>query len=302
MSPAQISVVIGSQNARHTICDCLGTIKRQLEGKEAEIVVADSSTDGTAELIEKDFPEVTLIKAASDSLVPHLWGIGMDRATGPIVAITTGHCIPEPQWIENILQAAQSHAQFDGFGGPIGAPITGSAKDWAIYFSRFSAFMPPVTNGPTKDIPGDNAAYRKDALDRCWADREKGFWETLFHDALRADGKQLYMSEDVEVRLGNGGKALDYFGIRFKHGFHYGSTRPNNKGLIRIVRICAAPVLMPYLVLRMGKRIGQRKPEWLSRYILCLPWLVFFTTAWSLGEISGYLKSGNLQSGNNELA
>ncbi|MGH9548739.1 MAG: hypothetical protein ACRD3W_05155 [Terriglobales bacterium] len=140
------------------------------------------------------------------------------------------------------------------------------------------------------DVPGDNAAYRKDALDRCWQNRDNGFWETLFHHELRNNGEQLYMIPDVQVRLGHTDNAWDYFNVRYQHGFHYGSTRPGTRGVTRILRVLAAPALLPYLVLRIGRRVAQRRPDWLLQYAIALPWLLFFTLGWSLGETAGYLK------------
>jgi len=287
--PADIAVVIGAQNARGTISECLNSVVHQTSGANVEILVADASTDGTDEIIRKDFPNVVLIRAGNEKLIPHLWGIGMERAQAPLVALTTAHCIPSPNWLENILKQASANKQYAGFGGPINPTEELPPSDWAVYFSRYSAFMPPAKEGPVKDIPGDNAAYRKDALDRCWSDREKGFWETIFHHALYEQGESVFMTPKVEVKLGQTESAVDYFGTRFKHGVHYGSTRPNNNGLIRVARIFAAPILMPYLVLRIGRRVAQRRPDWVGRYIASLPWLLFFMTGWSLGEVWGYL-------------
>jgi hypothetical protein len=58
---------------------------------------------------------------------------------------------------------------------------------------------------------------------------------------------------------------------------------------MRIARIFAAPVLMPYLVLRIGRRVVNHRPDWLGHYLTAVPWLMFFMIGWSLGEISGYL-------------
>jgi len=290
---AEISVVVGAQNARSTVSECLDSVLAQLSGLNAELLVADSSSDGTDKIVSSRFPNVTLIHLDGDKLVPYLWGVGMERASAPIVAITTAHCIPAGNWIESILSQARSRTDCAGLGGAIGAPIGGTAMDWAVYFSRYSAFMPPAADGLVADIPGDNAAYRKEALDRCWTDRQNGFWETLFHHALRQSGGTLYMSPKVEVRLGTTDSASDYFRVRFKHGAHYGSSRPNTSGLIKLIRICAAPILMPYLVLRIGKRVATSRPDWLKYYVIGLPWLIYFMTGWSLGEIQGYLHSKN---------
>ncbi len=289
MPTADIAVVVGAQNAKSTISDCLDSVLKQVSGMKAEVLVADSSSDGTGSIVQKKYPGVKLITTKAGKLVPHLWGIGMELASAPIVAITTAHCIPADNWIRTIIEQSANKTDFAGLGGPIVPPNGESAKDWAIYFSRYSAFMPPAKAGQVADIPGDNAAYRKDALDKCWTDRENGFWETIFHNSLAKAGEKLYMSPDIEVSLGRTDSARDYFQTRFLHGVHYGSTRPNNKGPIKLMRICAAPILMPYLVLRIGKRVSQIRPDFMMHYMRAFPWLLYFMTGWALGEIQGYL-------------
>jgi hypothetical protein len=98
------------------------------------------------------------------------------------------------------------------------------------------------------------------------------------------------MCPAVSVKMGHTDSARDYFRIRFQHGRHYGSTRPDTGALSRILRVIAAPILMPYLVLRIGKRVAQQRPDFLPRYVAALPWLIYFMSGWSLGEIDGYLR------------
>ncbi len=289
MSAATISVVIASQNARASISECLNAVIEQTRGLDAEILVADASTDGTDAIIAEQFPHITLIKGnAKTDLIPQLWGLGMSKAVAPIVAITNAQCIPEAAWLTSIKRVFDTN-DVCGVGGPILPPVKGSALDWAIYFSRFTAFMPPVQTGAIRELPGDNVAYTKNGLDAYWINRDRGFWETLFHHELRENQQSLYMSADVKVHLAHTEGAEDFWGVRMKHGRHYGSTRPNTNALARIIRILSAPILVPYLVSRMGVRVLSKRKDFLVPYLIALPWLVVFTVAWSIGEIQGYL-------------
>ncbi|PYV09996.1 MAG: hypothetical protein DMG23_09155 [Acidobacteria bacterium] len=51
MSRPDVSVVMATHNAAGTICGCLESLRKQTFRGEAEIIVADCSTDGTDELI-----------------------------------------------------------------------------------------------------------------------------------------------------------------------------------------------------------------------------------------------------------
>jgi glycosyltransferase involved in cell wall biosynthesis len=288
--PPILSIVIGSQNAHSTITPCLQSLLAQVGDRSIEIIVVDDSTDGTTEIVASQFPTVILIRSQTQQLVPHLWGVGIKQATAPLIAITTAHCIPTANWISSILATADSENTAAGWGGAILPPGDLSLRDWAVYFTRYSAFMPPISAGTVAEIAGDNAVYRKAALDNYWQNSAQGFWETLFHHELRQHGETLYLSPAIEVRLGETENSWHFCQSRFRHGYHYGSTRPETPWLTRLIRICAAPVLMPFLVLRIGRRIVQHRPDWLPIYIFSLPWLVSFLSAWSLGEVKGYLR------------
>jgi Glycosyl transferase family 2 len=289
MDPATITVVIASQNARASIAECLNAVVEQARDLNVEILVADASTDGTDAIIAEQFPNLKLLRGKSTDLIPHLWGLGMNQAVAPIVAITNAQCIPEEAWLTTIAGAFAAN-NVSGVGGPILPPIKGSPLDWAIYFSRFTSFMPPVQDGVAGELPGDNVAYTKEGLDRYWKHRDSGFWETLFHHELRQNHQFLYMSTKVKVHLAHTEDAADFFSVRMRHGRHYGSTRPNTNLIARIVRILSAPILVPYLVGRMGSRVLRKRKDFLPQYLIALPWLIVFTVAWSIGEIQGYLE------------
>ncbi len=289
MSVAPISVVVASQNARVSIAECLNAVIEQARLVNAEVLVADASTDGTDLIVREQFPDVTLLKGDADKdLIPQLWGLGMSNASAPIIAITNAQCIPEQSWLLSIKKVFDTN-DVCGVGGPIHPPINGSALDWAIYFSRFTAFMPPVQNGTIRELPGDNVAYTRTGLDAYWKNRETGFWETLYHHELREHHQSLYMSSDVRVHLAHTVGADDFWQVRMRHGRHYGSTRPNTSIGARFVRILSAPILVPYLVGRMGLRVLSKRRDFLGHYLKALPWLVVFTIAWAIGEIQGYL-------------
>lgn len=293
MNPAEkpeISVVIGAKDARQAIAACLSALLAQTAGQNVEIIVADGSSDGTAEVVAGQFPDVTLLHGDRRDLIPQLWGQGIAHASGHLIAILSAHCIPAGDWLANLQRLASTHdAQVAGFGGPIEGPVGGTRLDWAVYFSRYSAYMPPVTAGPVGEIAGDNAVYRRSALEVCGAEMQAGFWETLIHVCLRAEGYTLAMSPDIPVRLGPTTSAWPFLQARFWHGRHYGSTRPGLTWPGRLARFLAAPVLLPFLLLRIHRRVATHRSDWRSSFFQALPWLIVILSAWSLGESSGYL-------------
>ncbi len=90
----KLSVVVASQNARRSAADCLQEIESQCTGNTVEIIVVDNSTDGTQDIIAREFPQVKLIRAPTDKLIPELWGMGIGESFGNYVAVTTTHFVP----------------------------------------------------------------------------------------------------------------------------------------------------------------------------------------------------------------
>lgn len=280
-----LAIVVGSQNARATIRECLNALIAQTTD-DAQIVVVDNSTDGSADLVREHFPNVRLIRANVNLLTPVLWQIGIDATESAWVALTIAGCIPAPDWIVSLRRRMDEPALV-GIGGVLDSPENGRAVDWAMYFARYSAFLPPNNTElrMVNDVAGDNAAYRRDAILACADTWRGGFWETLVHDCLRANGGQLALDPAVRVRFGAGYSFGAMARLRFRHGRHYGSTRVGN----RTIRIITAPIIPVVLLRRIWRRVRVGRPDWMSHLSRAMPALLTLIGAWSLGEASGYL-------------
>jgi GT2 family glycosyltransferase len=63
MNITEVSVVVVSWNTQDILCDCLRSIYEQGGEIDLEVIVIDNaSTDGSVEMVKKDFPQVTLIE------------------------------------------------------------------------------------------------------------------------------------------------------------------------------------------------------------------------------------------------
>ncbi len=60
-----VSIIIVSFNTREVLRECLTCVEVETKPFQAEVLLVDNgSTDGSAEMVESDFPEVTLIRSA----------------------------------------------------------------------------------------------------------------------------------------------------------------------------------------------------------------------------------------------
>jgi len=155
------SVIIPSYQSAETIAACLTTVLNQDVGEPFEVLVADSGTDATADVIRRDFPAVHLLKSTTrlDPALARNWAA--QAASGAILAFIDSDCEAEPDWLRRLCAVLDGQS-YDGVGGAV-RPVAGSnATAWAGYFCEFREFMP---GGPAADatyLTINNAAYRRD--------------------------------------------------------------------------------------------------------------------------------------------
>lgn len=284
MTP-EVSVVVGAAEQSAALTKCIESIAQQMGPIRVQLIVVVPENAPPLELHRAE-----VLRVPGNPLVPQLWGAGIEKATAPLIVVLSGQCIPDGDWLSEILGLASAQPAFAGYGGPILPPEASTAFDWAVYFSRYSAFMPPMVEGPVAEIAGDNAAYWKKSLDRHWTARASGFWETLTHHAIREDKGRLLISDSMKVQLGPTRDKAAFLVARLRHGMHYGSTRPDNTLFRRAVRMMSAPLLIPILMARVGRRARDKGSPYSEQYRTARPWLLVILSSWSLGEALGYLK------------
>ena len=230
---------------------------------------------------------VTVHSFSDEVLVPKLWSEGILRARGSRVALTTAQFIPVADWMEHLHSADLD--RWVGVGGAIDNDRGASAKNWAIFFLRYSAFAPPLSAGETDEIAADNAVYDRAAIlehpDLLLRD---GFWEPSFHRRFRAAGKKLALDPEMIVVHHGTVSAQSFARQRYLHGRVYGIERAQRARPGRnLLLLLSSPLVTPLLLARIIRRIATRR-RYRGRLIPAFPWLLRFTFAWAMGEAGGY--------------
>ena len=129
MARCKVSIVIPSYNSRKTLPLALEALQKQKTSVPFEIILVDSSTDGSADLVAARFPCVKLIRS-EQRLYP---GAGRNRgireATGEILAFTDADCIADPGWVEAITLSHLS--DIGAIGGVVENANPENAIGWA---------------------------------------------------------------------------------------------------------------------------------------------------------------------------
>lgn len=283
-----ISVVVASHNARTSIRDCLSALLAQRSNADAEIVLVDNSNDGTGEIVRAEFPSVRVLHAAGSALVPKLWEMGIRESRGDIVALTTAHCVPQPDWLHRIGESHQDSAV--AIGGAIENHPTAGLVDWAVYFCRYSRYTLPFQSGFVSEIPGDNASYKRAAIDQFPQAWSEGFWEPAVHAELRRAGFRLLLSPSIVVHHRASYGFFEFMRQRFQHGMHHARWLAAHIGPGgRALRVVLAVVVPPILLYRIAREV-RRRGRHTDKLLMSSPILIAFLLAWAAGELVGYLR------------
>ena len=281
----ELSVVVAAQNSDRALDSCVDALEAACAGVRAEIVIAaheESLARGLADRHTGALPCVV----AGKGLVPELWLAGIEQARGRIVALTTGHMIVGPLWAHALIEAFAGPVA--GAGGPIDLMPGTGVVDWAIYYLRYSAFLPwRWPDGLViRDLAGDNAAYRREDLQRHGHTFDRGFWEVEFHRRLQAEGRTLRAVSAASARLGPSYRFGAFLRQRLEHGRHFGHARAHDGSRSRLTLVAAAPLVPAVLAWRAARRVGIDRSHGFQ-FLVALPVFLIFAAAWAAGEALG---------------
>lgn len=281
-----LSVVIVAFAGGDAVQRPLESLAPQCESGDVEVIVAHEA-GGVDAAIAKRFPFARWVAAPRGSSPARLRTLGIVASGGAIVACTEDHCTPAADWCTRVLaaHAAGPHA----VGGSIDVPATATPAAWAAYLLDYSRYMPPLEGASASHASDCNVSYRRASLDAvrgAWADE---FHENVVHAALAGVGVQL-RGDDAIVVVEERAVPLDrYLRERVAHGRLFAATRVAGAPGTTRARLAVQSLLLPAaLVARVVARLRARgrlgavpSGAW--------PRLVAAATAWSLGELAGYV-------------
>ena len=159
------SVIVPSYNSSTTIAHCLDALQRQKTSYTYDIIVVDSSDDGTGELIASHFPGVKLLRLPQRTLPGPARNLGIEMAQGEIFAFTDADCVPEPLWLDKMLQ---QHAKEDciAVGGAVLNGLPGNPVAWSGYLLEFNERLPSLPKRYVDLLPTCNVSFKRAVFER----------------------------------------------------------------------------------------------------------------------------------------
>jgi glycosyltransferase involved in cell wall biosynthesis len=166
-SPPPISIVIPCYNSEKTIQATLDSVLAQDLKSPYQVIVADSSTDNTPDLIRHAFPEVRLLHRPKQMQSGTARNLGVSVAQGEILAFTDSDCIVPPDWLHRLVAHHHHLPQYAAVGGSITNGNPQYNVSWAGYLAEFNIHL-PVGKSPydTRHIPTSNISYKRWVFER----------------------------------------------------------------------------------------------------------------------------------------
>jgi GT2 family glycosyltransferase len=287
----QLSVIVASYNAEKTIASCLKSLEDQATTKSFEVIAVDSSTDGTAALVEERFPDVKLYTFPERKYCGGARNQGISVAKADLVAFLDADCVAAPNWVEEILRAHQ--CPHLAIGGAIANAGPGNLVSWASYFTEFSQWMPDTQATFVADMAAANISYKREAFDTLGPFIEGTYCsDTEFHWRLGKLGQRIRFTSSILITHHSIDRFPRFIRHEYEHGRCFARVRVRSQ-LFSILRryayaLCFLPIAIK-LFLQVGLR-NHKNRIYLPFFMKASPLILLGLLAWSLGECVGYLE------------
>ncbi len=106
----RVSVIIVSWNAREFLRGCLDSIRQTAADDVGEVIVVDNaSSDGSADMVRRDFPEVILIEPGDNLGFARANNLGMARAQNDFLALVNSDVVVKSGCLQQLANALEDH-------------------------------------------------------------------------------------------------------------------------------------------------------------------------------------------------
>jgi GT2 family glycosyltransferase len=107
---AAVTVVVVTWNGAHLLTECLASVAEQTTRSEDihVLVVDNASTDGTAELLDRDHPHVEVLRSHRNRGFAGGAALGLDAVTTPYAVLINNDAVADPGMLEAFVTALEA--------------------------------------------------------------------------------------------------------------------------------------------------------------------------------------------------
>lgn len=288
MEGPDISVVIAAVNGPELLGLTLDSLERLPERERLEVVVvATEALDPVfQQSLEQRQVKVVYDGRLSES-IPRLRHRGIRASTAPIVAIIEDHVAVESGWARTILQKMDDRSV-----SAVGGRVESGRGGWlntGVFLADYARYIGPVAEGPYADLPGNNVAYRREALLEYADALADGKWESWVNEALAAAGHRMISTNDMVVSHIKGFSLDEVITQRWHFARAYAGMRNADLGLAKRAVYGAGSTILPLLLTWRATRLFLAKNVSKLTIVATWPLVAGYMTIGAAGECVGYL-------------
>ena len=282
-----LSVVVVTLVDLDHLANFLETLGRQNARASYEVIIPCDETVGETGALAARFPEARFFTLSGTRTYAEIRAAGVREARGRFVVVTEDHCLPEPGWVQAIVE---EHANEPlAIGGVVRKDAPDKSLNWAVYLLDYVRYSPPADAGETHELTDLNVSYKMNVLREIEEVWKHEFHEPDVHHALTARGGKLWLSPKIVVRQRRNLTVGHALWDRYAFGRLFGSNRIAGVPWVKRLIYAAATPLLPFLLVARVRGHVNRKGRYKSEFVRALPWILILASAWAFGECTGYL-------------
>lgn len=181
-----VTLYVPCYNAERYIAECLEGILRQTYPIDEILIIDDGSTDKTVEIASKY--HVKIIRHGANKGLAAARNTAFRNAKNEFVAALDADCVPEPDWLEKLMENF-TNENIAGVGGKLIEKYVNTLADkWRAVHLHQHWGDERIVNPPF--LAGCNNVFRKRAVE------EVGFYD----ERLRTNGEDTYIGKKLKEK------------------------------------------------------------------------------------------------------
>jgi glycosyltransferase involved in cell wall biosynthesis len=281
-----VTVIVPCYQSERTIRQCLNAIINQQTSVKFDVIVVDSSSDQTAQIVESEFPSVRLIHLSQRTFAGAARNVGIRATRAQFCLMIDSDCIAELDLIERAV-ARHREDEYAAVGGSLANGTPNSVSGSIGYLIEFKEFMPSAPLRLDKGMPTANLMYRRETLER-YGYFDEDLWpaeDLLFNWKLHSADERLLFDPAIKVTHLNrsGWSNVLWYQVRLGMTSAVARERGKMPGVI-LLKYPVLVLLMPLArLLRAVIWFAKYDKRVLLRFLLLWPMYLLAACFWSFG-------------------
>ena len=296
----RLSIIIPTYNNWPVISRVLPAVLAQ--AGDAEVLVVDSSDDGTTERLRESFAQIRLLHPPQRLLPGPARNLGASEACGDVLVFLDGDCLPGPGWLD-AFRATVTTLESAIVCGSVDLHEPSDLSQFMEYLLWKLPENSRVQRGPYDFVVSENMMIRKDQftdiggfgdsdsgndIQMDVARRRLGVPLTFEPSArvlhIHPRGWRLHMRKLYRVGAETAALISD-----FKNGQEL-ERYPMGWWMTRLL-----PIVFLVRWVRITGRVLRYRPDWVGRYLMVQPMLLIGLLAHQAGLARGLLRGHHSQ-------